>query len=242
MTFPTHPAAVVGLKVWRPRWFDGVALVLGAMAPDLAYALDGSGLPVWPLSHQWPGLIGWSLPLVLAGTWIVHRAAPIIAAHLPTGGQFALRDYGSIQAARHRWWVTAYSGLLGAASHLILDRLEARFAALEVVLDAAGVVLLFALAHYIGRKRLLRAWYGSPPRLRERTVLFWGVASAAALPAAATTPFLPAAHLSHTTGVRLLCAVAAGLLAASAVVSARNRLSGSRESASPLDRRADEAG
>lgn len=45
MTVPTHPAAVVALKLWRPRWFDGVALVLGAAAPDLAYALDGSAPP-----------------------------------------------------------------------------------------------------------------------------------------------------------------------------------------------------
>jgi hypothetical protein len=43
------------------------------MAPDLAYALHGSGLPVWPFSHQLPGLIGWSLPVVLAGTWTVRR-------------------------------------------------------------------------------------------------------------------------------------------------------------------------
>ncbi|MPZ95413.1 MAG: hypothetical protein GEU96_11015 [Propionibacteriales bacterium] len=53
-------------------------------------------------------------------------------------------------------------------------------------------------------------------------MLFWGVAGAVTLPAAATTPFLPAAHLAHTTGVRLLCGVAAGLLAASVAVSTRN--------------------
>jgi hypothetical protein len=31
MTFPTHPVAVLPLKLWRPRWFDGVALVLGCV-------------------------------------------------------------------------------------------------------------------------------------------------------------------------------------------------------------------
>ena len=33
-TFPSHAAAVLPLKLWRPRWFDGVALVVGSMAPD----------------------------------------------------------------------------------------------------------------------------------------------------------------------------------------------------------------
>jgi hypothetical protein len=228
MTLPTHPAAVVGLKLWRPRWFDGVALVLGAMAPDLAYALDGSGLPVWPFSHQLPGLVGWSLPIVIAGTWTVRRGAPVVATHLPPAGPLALRDYGSIRAARHLWWVTACSGLLGTASHLALDRLESRFSALEIVLDVVGAMLMLTLAVHIGRRRLLRSWYGDPPAPRRRPVLFWCVAGAVTLPAAAATLFLPAAHLSHTTGVRLLCAVAAGLLAASVAVSVSNRLSAPR--------------
>ncbi|MEU7905931.1 DUF4184 family protein [Actinoplanes sp. NPDC049118] len=43
MTFSSHPAAVLQLKVWRPRWVDGVALAIGSMAPDLAYALDPGG-------------------------------------------------------------------------------------------------------------------------------------------------------------------------------------------------------
>ncbi|MFI9531412.1 DUF4184 family protein [Micromonospora rosaria] len=59
LTFPSHPAAIVPLKLSRPRWFDGTALIFGSMAPDLAYVLDGSGLPVGPFSHQLPGLVGW---------------------------------------------------------------------------------------------------------------------------------------------------------------------------------------
>jgi Domain of unknown function (DUF4184) len=228
LTFPTHPAAVLPLKLWRPRWFDGAALVTGSMAPDLAYLFDGSGLPVWPFSHEWAGLLGWCLPIALAGTWVLRRAAPVIAVHLPSGGPLALRDYGSLRAARHRWWITAYSALLGAASHLALDRFEVRVPRAEYAMHALGAVGLLAIAVHVGRHRLLRRWYGDPPPGRRRPGRFWSVAGIVALPAAAVTPFLPAAFLPHTTGVRLLCAVGAGLLAASAVVAAGSRLELSR--------------
>ncbi|MFF5265545.1 DUF4184 family protein [Actinomadura viridis] len=39
LTFPSHAAAVMPLKFWRPRWFDGVALVVGSTAPDLPFAV-----------------------------------------------------------------------------------------------------------------------------------------------------------------------------------------------------------
>jgi len=223
LTFPSHPAAVLPLKLWRPGWFDGVALALGSMAPDLAYVLDGSGLPVWPFSHQLVGLVGWCLPIAWAGTWTVRRAAPIIAVHLPAGGALALRDYGCLALARHRWWITVTSALIGAASHLALDGFELRVPAAEYVMHALGAIGLLLIALHIGRHRLLRRWYGDPPARRSRPALFWSVAVVVAVPAMAVTPFLPGAFLAHTTGARLLCAVAAGLLIASAAVAARDR-------------------
>ena len=48
LTLPTHPLAVAPLKLWRPRWFDGVALTLGAIAPDVPFALDGYPVVVRP--------------------------------------------------------------------------------------------------------------------------------------------------------------------------------------------------
>ena len=42
LTFPAHQAVVVPLKLWRPRWFDGVALVVGAGSPDLLYAFGNA--------------------------------------------------------------------------------------------------------------------------------------------------------------------------------------------------------
>jgi hypothetical protein len=215
-TFPTHPVAVLPLKIWRPRWFDGVALVLGSMAPDAAYVLDGSGLPVWPFSHEPLGLLGWCLPLTLVGARLVRWAAPAVAAHLPAGGPFALRDYGAIVNAGHRWWVTVTSALVGAASHIVLDEVEQGVTAAEFVFHVVGVVAILVVGLHLGRRRLVRRWHGPAPAVRRRPALFWTVAGAVALPAAAVTPFLPAAFLPHTTGARLLTAVAAGLLAAAA--------------------------
>ncbi|MGI5175491.1 DUF4184 family protein [Dactylosporangium sp. CA-152071] len=217
LTFPTHPAAVLPLKVWRPRWFDGVALVTGSVAPDLAYVLDGSGLPVWPLSHQLPGLVVWCLPVAVAVAWLIRRAAPVLAAHLPGSG-----DYGVLGPHRPSWPVTVSSALLGAASHLALDRLELAVPWSEYVMHVLGALGLAATVGWIRRGRLLRRWHGDPLPRRRRPPLFWTVACAVTLPLAALTPLLPGASLPHTTGARLLCAVAAGLLAASWAVSSRS--------------------
>jgi hypothetical protein len=202
-TFPTHPLAVLPLKIWRPRWFDGVALVLGSMAPDAAYVLDGSGLPVWPFSHQLLGLVGWCLPLTLIGTRVLRKATPTISVHLPNGGAFALRDYGAI----------------GAASHLLLDRIEQSVTAAEYVFHAVGIVAMIVVGLHIGRRRLVRRWYGTAPRRVTRPFLFWTVVGAVALPALALVPFLPAAFLPHTTGARGLGVVAAALVIAAAATS-----------------------
>jgi hypothetical protein len=119
------------------------------------------------------------------------------------------------------------STLVGAASHLVLDRFEDRFPQLEYLMHALGAVGLLVVAVHVGRRRLLSRWYGDPPP-RRRPGLFWSVAGIVTLPAAAVTPFLPVAFLAHTTGIRLLCAIGARLLAASAVTAAGTGCESSR--------------
>jgi hypothetical protein len=122
-TFPSHQAAVLPLKLWRPGWFDGVALCVGAASPDVSYLIDGSGIAVWPMSHTLLGLVVWCLPVTVVVCRLFRRAAATVAAHLPVGGPFALRDYGVLSISGHRWWVTGWSALIGAATHLAWDRL-----------------------------------------------------------------------------------------------------------------------
>jgi hypothetical protein len=192
------------------------------MAPDAAYILDGSGLPVWPFSHEPSGLLGWCLPLTLAGARTLRRAAPVVAAHLPEGGPFALRDYGALNAARHRWWITTLSALIGALSHLLLDGFEQLVPLAEYVFHVVGLVGIAVFALHVGRRRLVRRWHGPPPAVARRPALFWTVTGAVALPAVAVTPFLPAALLPHTTGSRLLCATGIAFVIAATVVKARS--------------------
>jgi Domain of unknown function (DUF4184) len=82
-TFPAHQGAVLPLKLWHPRWFDGVALAVGAASPDIAYLFDGSNLPVWPFSHEWLGLLGWCLPVTLAVLLAIGRGRLIRQWHGP---------------------------------------------------------------------------------------------------------------------------------------------------------------
>ncbi len=218
LTFPSHAALPLPLKLWRPRWFDGVALAVGSAAPDLAYALDGSGLPVFPLSHQWPGLFLFCLPVTLACAALVRAAAPRVAAHLPVRpAVLALRDYGVLGTVRPALAVSVASALLASASHLVWDRITEPVPVLDLASSAGGALAALALALHAGRSRLLRAWHGAPPVRPVRLWLFWGVAVAVTAAGAAAATRLPGAFLLHTTGARLILALAAGLLIAAAV-------------------------
>jgi hypothetical protein len=118
LTFPSHAAAVVPLKLWRPRWFDGVALVIGSTAPDLPYAVH----PYVPLDgHGWWALVWFCVPVTVIGSYLTRWAAPVVAACLPDGGPFHWRDYGVIGRSWYPWAVTAGCAWFGALTHRIWD-------------------------------------------------------------------------------------------------------------------------
>jgi hypothetical protein len=182
LTLPTHPVAVLPLKLWRPAWFDGVALTIGAMSPDFPYALAGYGVSIH--SHAWHAPLWWSLPVTLVCARVVRWAAPAVAAHLPDW--WSLRDYGVLGVVRHPWPVTASSAVLGGASHLVWDLFTHDNLAwleraalpgvpwwdlLRTVSDVVGFVLAPVLFIHIGRH--LRRWHGQPPPRRPRPPAFW---------------------------------------------------------------------
>jgi hypothetical protein len=235
LTLPTHPLAVLPLKLWRPRWFDGVALVLGAIAPDLAYAADGYGMTIH--SHAWHAPLWWALPVSLIGVRLVRWAAPVVAAHLPAGGPLALRDYGVLGGVRHPWWTTAASAILAAVSHIVWDAfthptvdggrilfpwLHNRVAPglpwwelLSIVSDLIGFAVGLGLALHIGSTRLVRRWHGPPPPVPRRPLLFWMVAFVVAGAGLDLLPFQPA-RMVHNQAIQCLVIASAALLAATA--------------------------
>jgi hypothetical protein len=237
-TFPSHAAAVVPFKLWWPRRFDGVALVVGSAAPDMYYALNG--YLVVPPTHNLAGLFWFTLPVTLVATVLIRRGAPVIAAHLPERPSWlALRDYGVLGRVRHRWYVTVYSALLGGLTHIVWDGFthapitgHAWGVRLIPALDdpvwpgvpwwllaqhvstVAGALVVLAAAVHIGRRRLLRAWHGEPPEVPRTPAVFWSVFAAVAMLYPLTWPLLRFQHATYVQGVRMIWFFAAALLAA----------------------------
>jgi len=144
-TFLAHQAPVLPLKLARPSWFSGTALVIGSMAPDFEYFLRGD--PTSTLSHTLLGQVVFCLPLSLALVLVVERLlAPTVPQHLPDLGVLHVRDYGALAHKRRGlggWLVVATSALIGSFSHIAWDGFT------------HGHGWAVAL-----RRRLVRAWRG----------------------------------------------------------------------------------
>ncbi|GAA2385613.1 hypothetical protein Cme02nite_72530 [Catellatospora methionotrophica] len=247
LTFPAHPAAVLPLKLWRPRWFDGVALTAGAVVPDVAYlALDADGRP-FADTHTWHALLWWSLPVALAYTWVVRRTVGTVAAHLPGSRWFTWRAYAELAHHRRRWPITAASCLLGAASHVAWDHLThtdgwigtvfgVRWAdvsaipwwtvsdlASTIVGTAVTVGIAFRAGRHSTSERVVAADSPRSPQVRPR--LFWAATVTSGLAGLLAVPSLPGAEFPAATGVRLLHVAAVALLTGAVAV----RISAARE-------------
>jgi hypothetical protein len=242
-TFPSHAAAVLPLKLWRPRGFDGVALVIGSTAPDLAYPF--AAIIWYPPVHSLPGLFWWCLPVGLLLTWVIRWAAPVVARHLPEGGPLALHDYGVLAQVHHPWRITVWSVLIGSGSHLLWDGFTHSpetngwavahlpwlttdavagipwFRVLQHGSSIAGAVLAVAMLVHIGRRRLVRQWHGEAPPAPYDPRLFWSVSVAVVAAYPLTWPLLTHLYQPHVQGVRLLCFMGLGLVAGSAAVRLR---------------------
>ncbi|MET0414824.1 MAG: DUF4184 family protein [Actinoplanes sp.] len=237
LTLPTHPVAVVPLKLWRPRWFDGVALVIGAVAPDLSYALYGLGGTL--LTHNLLALLWWSLPVTLVAVRLVRWAAPAVAAHLPGGGPLRLRDYGILGSVRHPWYVTVSSALLGSFSHIAWDAFTHPgyvralqheilpsmpwWGLLSDLSNLVGFVAGTLLFVQIGHQSLLRQWHGQPPpAVRRQPFIFWP-AVAVALGGGLTLALMHPADWGAGQAIRIMLLTALSLLCGAAATRLASR-------------------
>lgn len=239
LTFPSHALAVLPLKIRWPRRLDGVGLVVGSAVPDAAYPV--AGFFSMPDPHAVPALLWWCLPVGIVATAVIRWGAPTIAAHLPRLGGFDLPAYGVLGAVRYRWYVTAYSILIGALTHIIWDGFTHdpagghgwAVARLPVLLHPSplghpwwyvlqqtstlgGAVLAIGLFYYIGHRGLLRIWHGDPPVIQRAPKRFWLTAAFFAAATLSLIPLMPLAFQPFVLGVRLLYIVAFSLLAGAA--------------------------
>jgi hypothetical protein len=120
LTFFAHQGPFLPIQRRWPKAVDGVALVIGSMAPDMAYVLSGSRFAVW--AHGFPGVITSCLPATFAASWLVVRVmAPVVPDHLPDLGPFHVHDYRGLATHRFHFVRFVVWAELGALSHVFLD-------------------------------------------------------------------------------------------------------------------------
>jgi hypothetical protein len=182
LTFFAHQSVVLPLKMTRPQWFDATALCIGAMAPDLAYALT-----YWLAvrSHRFIGFLVWAWPFGILGSIVVRRIAATVFAHLPDFGPLRVHSLRVLGRRKPRLGVTIVSAAIGAGSHIVLDgfthkgRFGSRWLGFDRVLftvpvkgemtisrvfqyfgHTVGSVIGLLLLAAIARRHLLDDWYG----------------------------------------------------------------------------------
>ena len=119
----SHPAIVLPLALYKPRWFSVTGLVVGSMTPDFLYfiKMDGSE----DFGHTLAGIFLFDLPVSYLLAIAFHRWVrnPFLV-HLPApldrnyAGYLAF-DFG--RTLKVNWFVFPLSVLLGAFSHIGWD-------------------------------------------------------------------------------------------------------------------------
>ena len=153
-TFFAHQTVVVPLKWARPKWFDGTALCVGSMAPDLAYVFTDT--PLEFRSHTLSAQLTWTLPVAVALTLVWrHLLAAPLGAVLP--GLLG-HEVRALARARRRLVQTAVCAVLGGLSHTFVDGFThddgwavTRISGLRHLVNLAGMTHpLFLWLQYFG--------------------------------------------------------------------------------------------
>lgn len=112
-----HPAAVLPLRRYCPRWLSFPALVVGSLSPDAGYFFGGH--QVQEFSHQFPGSFGFCLPVGLLMMGALYYVRPLAVGFLPEAWRrvwlpSCQRPLGSVSRV-------AVSLLIGIWIHQFLD-------------------------------------------------------------------------------------------------------------------------
>jgi len=118
MPFPlAHPAAVLPLRRWCPRYLSFPALLVGSVTPDLSYAFQPWNLEGF--AHQYVGCVGFSLPMGLALMIVFAALRRALPPHLPERWQRVTTPW--CEPPLGNWMTIACSVLLGACLHVTWD-------------------------------------------------------------------------------------------------------------------------
>ncbi len=182
LTFPAHQAAVLPLKIWKPRWFDGVALVVGSGSPDLFNAF--AAVDTFD-SHHWTGVWIATAFTIVYSVVLRRYAVDGLFGSLPDLGPLRARSYRVLRHGRPRLLVTSLSAFIGVFGHVLVDSFThaGRWGATVIGLNSVmfesplgpvtGARLLQYLGHTVGSligivlfvhvvsRRHLGEWYGS---------------------------------------------------------------------------------
>ncbi len=192
---PSHQAPALALKLWRPRWFSGLALVLGSAVPDLEFIARVDKACV--VSHTVMGQLTFTLPVALAlYVLATELLIPWVVPHLPSDTPARWHDLLALETPRGRQWLpVACSAVIGGLSHLALDgfthgdasgwavallpslRAPIRvfgwaapaYERLQVGLTVVLGAITLASWRRIASGRLLWAWRGETPRCATRS-------------------------------------------------------------------------
>lgn len=154
MPFPlAHPAAVLPLRRWCPRWFSLPALVIGSIVPDTGYFLGRWGIA--DLAHQTAGTFLYSLPVGLLLLGMLYGSAFVLRHHLPARWRrllprLALPRPGPPLAI-------LLSLVVGACTHLLWDALTHKEGWLAHTWPLASAQVFSFFGHAVRIHHLL--WY-----------------------------------------------------------------------------------
>jgi hypothetical protein len=118
MPFPlAHPAAVLPLRRFCPRWLNFPALVIGSMIPDAGYFFGR--LHGGTFSHGLPGSVVFCLPAGIVLVALFYRFRAPLVRMLPAPYQRALLPL--CQQPPCSLWAIVISLLIGIWTHLVWD-------------------------------------------------------------------------------------------------------------------------
>ncbi|CAN5591218.1 DUF4184 family protein [soil metagenome] len=121
----SHPAIVLPLNYISDRWVSLTGLVIGSIVPDFEKFIKME--PGNTFSHTWFGIFWFNLPLAIILTFVFHQVVrnPLIN-NLPAFFRKRLYRYTNFywkQRFKKHYVVVTISIIIGAASHIIWDRL-----------------------------------------------------------------------------------------------------------------------